>query len=110
MPHLVIFLIRHQVLGALLSSFQPEIFRNEKLAPLSWCSKKLERVAKTIIYAEGIALGRCLDEAVNLRQALLQMLNVPERTKDREYTYLPIIGITDSKSLWDNYTLLVPGR
>ena len=83
-------------------SFVIFLWGNGKVAPLSWCSKKLERVAKTIIYAEGIALGRCLDEAVNLRQAMLQALNVPERTKDGEYTYLPIIGITDSKSLWDN--------
>jgi hypothetical protein len=83
-------------------SFVIFLWGNGKVAPLSWCSKKLERVAKTIIYAEGIALGRCLDEAVNIRQAMLQILNVPERTKDGEYTYLPITGITDSKSLWDN--------
>ena len=37
---------------------------------------------------------RCLDEAINLRQTLLEML--PAKTK------VPIIGITDSKSLWDN--------
>ena len=83
-------------------SFVIFISGKEKVAPLSWCSKKLERVAKTIIYAEGIALGRCLDEAVNLRQAMLQILGVPEHTEDGEYTYLPIIGVTDSRSLWDN--------
>ena len=65
-----------------------------KVTPISWCSKKLERVAKTIIYAEGIALGKCLDEAINLRQTLMEML--PAKTN------IPIIGITDSKSLWDN--------
>ena len=83
-------------------SFVIFISGKEKVAPLSWCSKKLERVAKTIIYAEGIALGRCLDEAVNLRQAMLQILGVPECTEDGEYTYLPITGVTDSRSLWDN--------
>ena len=72
---------------------------NGKIAPLSWCSKKLERVAKTIIYAEGIALGRCLDEAVNLRQALLQAIGL----EGNEYSdILPVVGVTDSKSLWDN--------
>ena len=73
---------------------------NGKVAPLSWFSKKLERVAKTIIYAEGIALGRCLDEAVNLRQVLLQILNLPD-TKDGRKV-LNIVGVTDSKLLWDN--------
>ena len=68
-----------------------------RVAPLSWSSKKLERVAKTILYAEGIALGKCLDEAVNLRQALLEIMNL--KAADN---VLPIIGITDSKSLWDN--------
>ena len=72
-----------------------------KLAPLSWCSRKLERVAKTIIYAEGIALGKCLDEAINLKQTLTQIMNLG---KDDvvNHDLIPIIGITDSKSLWDN--------
>ena len=65
-----------------------------KVTPISWCSKKLERVAKTIIYAEGIALGKCLDAAINLKQTILEML--PSKSN------IPIIGITDSKSLWDN--------
>ena len=65
-----------------------------KVIPVSWCSKKLERVAKTIIYAEGIALGKCLDEAVNIKQTLSEIL--PAKNN------IPIIGITDSKSLWDN--------
>ena len=65
---------------------------NGKVAPLSWCSKKLERVAKTIIYAE----GRCLDEAVNLRQALLQILSL-DRKMVPENTILPIVGVTIGK-------------
>ena len=81
-------------------SFVIFLWGNGKVAPLSWSSKKLEIVAKTIIYAEGIALGRCLDEAVNLRQALLQILNLPD-TKDGRKV-LNIVGVTDSKSLWDN--------
>ncbi|KAL5262651.1 hypothetical protein ACHWQZ_G008148 [Mnemiopsis leidyi] len=71
-----------------------------KVAPLSWSCRKLERVAKTIIYAEGIALGKCLDEAVNLRQAMLQMLCLTGSKSGNEI--IPIIGVTDSKSLWDN--------
>ena len=82
-------------------SFVIFLSSNGKVAPLSWCSKKLERVAKTIIYAEGIALGRCLDEAVNLRQALLQILSL-DRKMVPENTILPIVGVTDSKSLWEN--------
>ena len=69
-------------------------------SPLSWCSKKLERVAKTIIYAEGIALGKCLDEAVNLRETMMDVLNL--RNNENKDNMLPIIGVTDSKSLWDN--------
>ena len=78
------------------------IFLNsgKTFAPLAWCSKKLERVAKTIIYAEGIALGKCLDEAINLRETMLEILNITN-TEDTECV-LPIIGVTDSKSLWDN--------
>ena len=56
----------------------------------------MERVAKTIIYAEGIALGKCLDEAINLREAMLDALNCTGSP------LIPIIGITDSKSLWEN--------
>ena len=73
-----------------------------KVAPLAWCSKKLERVAKTIIYAEGIALGKCLDEAINLRQTLLQMMALDKLENSECSGLIPIIGITDSKSLWDN--------
>ena len=72
-----------------------------KLAPLSWCSRKLERVAKTIIYAEGIALGKCLDEAINLKQTLLEIMNLDKEDVVNN-DLIPIIGITDSKSLWDN--------
>ena len=43
---------------------------------------------------------RCLDEAVNLRQALLRILNLPD-TKDGRKV-LNIMGVTDSKLLWDN--------
>ena len=77
-------------------SFVIFLSSNGKVAPLSWCSKKLERVAKTIIYAEGIALGRCLDEAVNLRQALLQILSL-DRKMVPENTILPIVGVTIGK-------------
>lgn len=71
-----------------------------KLAPITWCSKKIERVAKTIIYAEGIALGKCLDEAINLRETMLDALNLGE--KENVADLLPIVGVTDSKSLWEN--------
>ena len=71
-----------------------------KVAPLAWSCRKLERTAKTIIYAEGMALGKCLDEAVNLREALLQMLGFTKSNSDS--MTIPIIGVTDSKSLWDN--------
>ena len=87
-------------------SFVIFLWGNGKVAPLSWCSKRSERVAKTIIYAEGIALGRCLDQAVNLRQALLQILNLPD-TKDSRKV-LNIVGVTDSKSLWDNINSTSP--
>ena len=76
------------------------VFAMGRVVPLSWCSKKLERVAKTIIYAEGIALGKCLDEAVNLRQALFDMMNLTNR--EGTTGLIPIVGITDSKSLWEN--------
>lgn len=68
-----------------------------KIAPISWCSKKMERVAKTIIYAEGIALGKCLEEAVNLRDSMIEALNCKD-----DPDMIPIVGITDSKSLWEN--------
>ena len=71
-----------------------------KFSPLIWCSKKLERVAKTILYAEGIALGKCLDEAINLREAMLDALNLSNEENVSEL--LPVVGVTDSKSLWEN--------
>ena len=73
---------------------------SSKMAPLIWCSKKIERVAKTIIYAEGIALGKCLDEAINLRETMLDALN--SKDTERSDDLLPIFGVTDSKSLWEN--------
>ena len=87
-------------------SFVIFLWGKEKVAPLSWCSKKLERVAMIIIYAEGIALGRCLDEAVNLGQALLQILNLPD-TKEGSKV-LTIVGVTNSKSLWDDINSTSP--
>ena len=62
---------------------------------LSWGSKKIKRVVKQILNAECIALSMCIDEAMALKQCIIQILNV-------DSTKMPIFVFTDSKSLWEN--------
>ena len=62
---------------------------------LSWGSKKIKRVVKQILNAECIALSMCIDEAMALKQCIIQILNV-------DSTKIPIFVFTDSKSLWEN--------
>ena len=45
-----------------------------KASALSWASKKIQRVVKDVINAECIALSLCIDEAMVLRDAVLQSL------------------------------------
>ena len=73
------------------------LISENKAAPLAWGSKKIKRVCKDILNAECIALSLCIDEAMVLRESLLQALNIQD-----EEQITPIITFTDSKSLWEN--------
>ena len=68
-----------------------------KASVLSWASKKIQRVVKDVINAECIALSLCIDEAMVLRDAVLQSLLLNNSPK-----MVPIYAFTDSKSLWAN--------
>jgi len=66
---------------------------------LSWCSRKIKKVTKTIIYAEAMALSDCLDEAQMIRECILTAMCLSEK-KTKET--VPIIGLTDNLSLQEN--------
>ena len=68
---------------------------------LSWTARKIKKVAKTIIYAEALALSDCLDEATLIRETILFAMFSTKSTIDYEDT-IPIIGLTDNKSLQEN--------
>ena len=68
-----------------------------KASVLSWASKKIQRVVKDVINAECIALSLCTDEAMVLRDAVLQSLLLNNSPK-----MVPIYAFTDSESLWAN--------
>ena len=68
-----------------------------RAAPMSWSSRKIKRVTRTIISAECIALGLCLDECILIKEMILDILS----PSNRENSF-PIIAVTDSKSLYDN--------
>ena len=59
--------------------------------------KKIQRVEKDVINAECIALSLCIDEAMVLRDAVLQSLSLNDSPK-----IVPKYAFTDSKSLWGN--------
>ena len=71
----------------------------ESAGILSWCSRKIKKVTKTISYAEAMALGECLDEAYLIRETIITALCLSQnKTKDT----VPIIGLTDNLSVKEN--------
>ena len=66
---------------------------NGRCAPISWMSRRVKRVVKSTLAAEGLALGDGLSEAIYLSSILQEMILVPK---------LPIIGITDHAGLHKN--------
>ena len=69
---------------------------DQDASPLSWCSKKIKRVVNDILSAECMALGHAIDEAMMLRNSILEALCVTHKD------YVPIICYIDSKSLCEN--------
>lgn len=70
----------------------------QNAAIISWGARKIKRVARTIIYAEGLALSACLDEAILLREIITTSLCLPSTSGEA----VPVIGLCDNKSLVDN--------
>ena len=71
----------------------------ESAGILSWCSRKIKKVTKTISYAEAMALSECLDEAYLIRETIITALCLSQnKTKDT----VPIIGLTDNLSVKEN--------
>ena len=66
---------------------------NGRCAPISWMSRRVKRVVKSTLAAEGLALGDGLSEAIYLGSILSEVLAVPK---------LPIIGVTDHAGLYKN--------
>ena len=52
---------------------------DEKAYVISWGSKKIKRVVKQIINAECIALSLCIDEAMTLKECIIQILNLDKQ-------------------------------
>lgn len=67
---------------------------NNQIAPISWQSKKLDRVTKSPLASEALAVNEAADTGYLVATMLAEMLNLPS---------LPIVHcFTDSKSLVDN--------
>ena len=66
---------------------------NNLVAPISWSSKKIRRVIKNILNGECIALSNAIDEAIFLREIIVQVFGPGD---------FPIRAFTDSRSLYDN--------
>ena len=92
----------HNLPGKVSSTHGFIIFLVEghKYAPLSWASKKIQRVAKQILNAECMAFSLCIDEAMALKEAVFNTLNLSSHENPSDL--LPITVFTDSKSLHDN--------
>ena len=71
---------------------------DQNAAILSWGSRKIKKVTKTIIYAEGLALSACLDDAMLLREIVTTALCLSRVSGET----VPVIGLCDNKSLVEN--------
>jgi len=71
------------------------IVSDQNVGIVSWGSRKIKKVAKTIIYAEGLALSACLDEAVLIRKVVITALCLSNDS-------VPVIGLCDNESLVEN--------
>ena len=74
------------------------LFKDEKkLAPISWKSKKIQRVVKSTLGAETLALVEVLKAYFMIRAILLEIYQKEPHSKT-----FPIHCFTDSKSLLDS--------
>ena len=69
----------------------------EKVAPISWKSKKIQRVVKRTLAAETLALVEALEAYFMIRTILLEIYK-----KEPHSETFPIHCFTDSKSLLDS--------
>ena len=70
---------------------------NNNVALISWKSGKIQRVVKSTLAAEGLALSEGLDEAIYIKHIICETLGF-----NIENDILPIIGITDHEGLYKN--------
>ena len=67
---------------------------------LSWKTKKISRVCRSVKGAETRALEDGLDEAINASRIIMEIYLGQINLK--KPAQLPVLGFTDSKSLWDS--------
>ena len=74
--------------------------KSGKVNVVSWKTKKIQRVCRSVKAAETRALDDGLDEAVNVARIVREIYSGAINLKCPEQ--LPVIAMTDSKSVWEN--------
>ena len=72
----------------------------EKVNLISWKTKKITRVCRSVKSAETRALEDGIDDAVNTARIIQEVCKGDINLKDPEQ--LPVIALVDNKSLWEN--------
>ena len=67
---------------------------------ISWKTRKIQRVCRSVKAAETRALEEGLDEAIHIGRIVKEIYNGRINLKDPEQ--LPVVARTDSKSVWEN--------
>ena len=77
-----------------------ENVKTERVNVISWKTKKIQRVCRSVKSAETRALEDGLDEAINIARIVKEIYNgrIDLKLPDQ----LPVIALTDSKSVWEN--------
>ena len=73
---------------------------SEKGCAISWKTKKIQRVCRSVKSAETRALDEGLDEAVHVARIVKEIYNGKIDLKQPDQ--LPVLAKTDSKSVWEN--------
>ena len=70
---------------------------NNNAALIAWKSVMVQRVVKSTLAAEGLALSEGLDEAIYIKHIICEVLGL-----NADSGFLPIIGVVDHEGLCNN--------
>lgn len=92
--------------GSIICATSPKLLKNEKapISPLTWSSKKINRVVRSTLSAEAFSMSRSVDQLgwMRLLWGTLATDNFDWRKPPEAFKLLPSAAIvTDCKSLYD---------